>query len=187
MKNKQAFMLIELLVVVLIIGILAAVALPQYQKAVEKARAATIFPLLKAVGEAQENYYLANGTYATSFDDLTVDIPFNGTEKWATFYGIQDTRSNKDWSIQLFPGINAVFAGRLTGPYAGAGFAYFYGSWGCGESGWCVPPHTLTCTHNVSYGGVTYTINAGRPYCAKLFKAITQVQAGGGSYYYAMP
>ena len=190
MKNKQAFTLIELLVVVLIIGILAAVALPQYQKAVEKARAATIFPLLKAVGEAQENYYLANGTYATSFDDLTVDIPFNGTEKWATDSGFSDVRSNDDWSIQLYPPIHAVFAGRLTGPYAGTAFAYYYGDWGCPptESGFGVCAHTLTCVaKKAAAGGVSADTTTLQQYCAKVFKATHTVQSGTVAFYYAMP
>ena len=64
-NNKQAFTLIELLVVVLIIGILAAVAVPQYQKAVEKARAAEAITLLNSIQKEIDAYVLANGTPRT--------------------------------------------------------------------------------------------------------------------------
>ena len=77
---KQAFTLIELLVVVLIIGILAAIALPQYQKAVEKSRAAEAVVLLKHLRQAGELYILENGkprnAVHVSFSDL-IDIPGN--------------------------------------------------------------------------------------------------------------
>ena len=80
MKNvfnhrKSGFTLVELLVVVLIIGVLSAVAVPQYTKSVKKAKAVEAITMLKAITDAQEIYYMGNGQYTTVLEDLSVEIP----------------------------------------------------------------------------------------------------------------
>ena len=69
------FTLIELLVVVLIIGILSAVALPQYQTAVDKARYSSMMAAVRALKDMQKIYYLANGNYTTDIHDLEEVMP----------------------------------------------------------------------------------------------------------------
>ena len=72
---KQGFTLIELLVVVLIIGILSSVALPQYEKSVNKARGAEAVIAAKTVADSANLYFLERRQYPTSQTELTVKAP----------------------------------------------------------------------------------------------------------------
>ena len=63
--NKKAFTLLELLMVVIIIGILATIAVPQYEKFKEKAIAAEAVRMMGAIKRAQFRYKAEHGEYAT--------------------------------------------------------------------------------------------------------------------------
>ena len=73
----KGFTLIELLVVVLIIGILSAVALPQYRVAVAKSQAVEAMINAKALYDAAQIVYLETGEYPT--DITTLPIQWKGT------------------------------------------------------------------------------------------------------------
>lgn len=78
--NRKAFTPIELLVVVLIIGILAAIALLKYEKAVRKTRVAALLPTLRAVWNAERVVRLE--TDNPTRDALGIEIPTIGLSGW---------------------------------------------------------------------------------------------------------
>lgn len=100
--GRRGFSLIELLVVVLIIGILAAVALPQYQFVVQKVKLARLIPLVKTLKQAENAYYLEHGNYTSKLSELGINFSVSGCTK--TNYGV----NCPDYYIGVFDGpINA--------------------------------------------------------------------------------
>lgn len=68
--NEKGFSLIELLVVVAIIGIVATIAIPNFINARKTANETKAIGFLRSWVSAQELYKRANGSYATSDEDL---------------------------------------------------------------------------------------------------------------------
>jgi type II secretion system protein G len=66
LKAKKGFTLIELLIVVVIIGILAAIAIPKFASTKQKAYTASMKTDLRNLVTAQEAYFSDNTTYTTS-------------------------------------------------------------------------------------------------------------------------
>ena len=66
----KGFTLVEMLVVVLILGILVSVSVPQYQKAVARVKYGNLRSYV------EQMYYLANGTFTQNWEEL--DISFSG-------------------------------------------------------------------------------------------------------------
>ncbi|MBW2622799.1 MAG: prepilin-type N-terminal cleavage/methylation domain-containing protein [Deltaproteobacteria bacterium] len=70
-RSQKGFTLIELMIVVAIIGILAAIAIPQFNSYRRKAQDSAAKSALKNLATAQENYYATENTYTATRGNLS--------------------------------------------------------------------------------------------------------------------
>jgi prepilin-type N-terminal cleavage/methylation domain-containing protein len=137
--NKMAFTLIELLVVVLIISILAAIALPQYQRAVWKSRAAQLQQSVRALANAQEMYLLVHGKYPSNFDELDISfdsLPNKPSATLSASWGVLSTnavRANDIMELIINNNGSSHFYSTglfIKGKFIASGFVYVHDSGG---------------------------------------------------------
>lgn len=73
-KGCSGFTLVELAVVVVIIGVLAAFAVPRFLASVERSKSAEAFNFLATVHSSQERYHARQGTYADDITNLDTEM-----------------------------------------------------------------------------------------------------------------
>ncbi len=77
--NKRGFTLIELMVVIVILGILAAVAIPFYNNYVHKSRSAEATVNINGIRTLEESWFAENNTYCDSVGDCNPSVVGNQT------------------------------------------------------------------------------------------------------------
>ena len=84
LRFRRGFTLIELLIVVVIIGVLAAIAIPKFQNTKGKANTASLKSDLRNMATAQEAYYYDHNTYTNNLTALNISLTPGVVVTWGT-------------------------------------------------------------------------------------------------------
>jgi len=106
--NQRGFTLPEILIVIGIVAILSAIAIPNLLRSRHLSNEAVAQSTLKTIAWAMENYLASNGTYPAATNDLTTPVPpylsadyFTGTHNGYTF--VANTLTNYTYAVTASP------------------------------------------------------------------------------------
>lgn len=123
LNQRSGFTLLELLMVVIIVGILAALAIPGYVRAVERSRSAELLTVLGQLKGSIQRYCAENdGVLPTAYTDLDVEDPAadaNFATRWTVNFPATIDCSTTPVTIQEAP-----IASRDSGPCTGSTVDY---------------------------------------------------------------
>ena len=116
-SRRPGFTLVELMVVIVIVALLAAIAVPLYMNYVQDSRRSEAAGGLAAVATAQQTYYQRYGSYADALANLNVDLT--------------DVLANWDVADPALiagppPGFSCAATGKAGTPYAGLSVTMTY-------------------------------------------------------------
>lgn len=114
-KMSKGFTLIELMIVVAIVGILAAVAYPSYTEYVKKTHRSEIAGLLSATAQSLERFYSRNGQYSDVTGPPAVAFTLPAGNAYYTIAAT--TRTATAYTLTATPIAGTVMAGDKCGNF----------------------------------------------------------------------
>ncbi|HTC22778.1 MAG TPA: prepilin-type N-terminal cleavage/methylation domain-containing protein [Gemmatimonadales bacterium] len=120
MSNRRGFTLIELLIVVVVIGILAAIAIPKFANTKQKAVKSSMISDLRNLATAQEAFFADSSHYATTYGTTIATGQVNVSPSQSNTLVINSASSANGWAATIS---NPTYAPGSCGIFMGSTFS----------------------------------------------------------------